>query len=319
MKKLLSTVIGILLMITLVSCTDSSSTETTSESHTGSTETTLLSDENETSENDPEESKSEESEPETTPADSETESESLPESSETVTESTTTPQESVSEPVSAEPQPTLYAPRVMMYHLISNNLNGTNNSLYVRPTEFEEHLILLNELGFEYIFADEWRYTENPSVALTFDDGYVDNYTVMFPLLKQYNAKATIFVITNLIGTDGYLTADMIREMSDSGFVSIQCHTVNHYNLNQIDVNTMRNEFKISSDVIKSLTGKDVKALAYPMGMFNSTVISVAGEYFDFAYTTDSPFYVWEYTTYNIPRYFVRRNDGRYRFYNYLK
>ena len=364
MKRVITVIIAMVMCLELCACGEKSNTEnennpaeTTNESRTEATETTLHSEKNEHSESEPSEiepeetkseenepsesetevSKSEESEPSeseteepktektepvTTPVYSEPESEKLPESSDVVTEtteSTATSQESDSEPAYVEPQPTLYAPRVMMYHLIRNELNGVNDSLFVRPAEFEEHLNLLNELGYEYIFADAWRYSEKPSVMLTFDDGYVDNYTNMFPLLKKYGAKATVFLISSKIDTKGYLTCDMIREMSESGLVSFQCHTANHYNLSQIDVDTMRNEFKTASEIIKSLTGKDVKALAYPMGEYNSTVIAVASEYFEFAYTTGSPFNVWKYTPHNIPRYFVKCGDGRNSFYSYLK
>ena len=67
-------------------------------------------------------------------------------------------------------------------------------------------------------------------VILTFDDGYDDNYTELFPLLQKYNAKATIFVIPKAIGTPHKMTAEQIYELSRSGLVSIQSHTYSHGN-----------------------------------------------------------------------------------------
>ena len=262
------------------------------------------------------------SEPESTTVSSEPESETLPESSETVKQTqpeTTTPPTSATEPVYVEPQPTLYTPRAMMYHLIREDVYSVYEALFVRPAEFESHLILLNELGYEYIFADEWRLTEKPSVILTLDDGYLDNYTNMFPLIKKYNAKVTIFLVTDLIDTDGYMTSDMIREMAASGLVSFQCHTVSHLDLRYLDEARLRQEFSKSNEIIEGLTGKKVTALAYPGGGYNSTVLAVAGEYFNYAYTTKSPYSVKQYTDLTVPRYYVARGDGRNQFYNNLK
>ena len=67
--------------------------------------------------------------------------------------------------------------------------------------EFEKHLTILDSLGYEYLFADEWQIKNNPTVMITLDDGYVDNYTEMFPILKAHGAKATVFLVTNLIDT----------------------------------------------------------------------------------------------------------------------
>lgn len=263
------------------------------------------------------ESESQSGEPETETVSSETESESLPESSETETVTTQAPTEaptSATEPVITTPQPALYTPRAMMYHLIRDDVYSVYEALFVRPSEFESHIALLNELGYEYIFADEWRLTEKPSVILTLDDGYVDNYTNMFPLIKKYNAKVTIFLVTDLIDTDGYMTSDMIREMASSGLVSFQCHTVSHLDLRYLSVDQLHEQFSKSNEIIEGLTGRKVKALAYPGGGFNETVLSVAGQYFNFAYTTKSPYSVKQYTDLTIPRYYVARGDGREQF-----
>lgn len=67
------------------------------------------------------------------------------------------------------------------------------------------------------------------SCLLTFDDGYVDNYFIAFPLLKQYKAKATIFINTASIDRDpDYLNWNQIREMYKSGLVDFELHSHRH-------------------------------------------------------------------------------------------
>lgn len=203
-----------------------------------------------------------------------------------------------------------YAPKTLMYHLILEEVYGPYEKLFVRPSEFETHLTVLDELGYEYLFAEEWRMTDKPSVIITLDDGYEDNYTEMFPILKAHGAKATVFIVTDLIGTDGYMTREQIAEMSRSGLVSFQCHTAHHRDLSYQSADALHADFKESVGIIEGITGKPVKALAYPAGSYNDTVLAVAAEYFSFAYTTKAPAYTPSYTPYTIPRYYIARGYG---------
>lgn len=212
-----------------------------------------------------------------------------------------------------------YSPKTLMYHLILDEVYGPYEKLFVRPSEFETHLALLDELGYEYLFAEEWRLTEKPSVIITLDDGYEDNYTEMFPILKSYSAKATVFLVTDLIGTDGYMTRDMIREMSESGLVSFQCHTAHHRDLSYMSESELRADFDESCKIIENITGKPVLAIAYPAGSYNDTVLAVCDEYFDFAYTTKTPFSTPSYTALTIPRYYIARGYGRDMLLNFVR
>ena len=95
---------------------------------------------------------------------------------------------------------------VFMYHHINWHRGDT---VTLTPEDFENHLRFLSEKGIQSVFLDEVveylrgkRKLSRPPVALTFDDGYLDNWIYAFPLLKKYRTKATIFVITSWM-TDG--------------------------------------------------------------------------------------------------------------------
>ena len=122
-----------------------------------------------------------------------------------------------------------------------------------------------------------------------------------------------------MVDTDGYLNVDQIVEMASSGLVSFQCHTANHVDLSYQDENTMRSEFSTSISKIESWTGRPVRALAYPAGSYNDTVIRVASDYFSFCYTTKSPYSVTEYSNYNIPRYYIARDLTDASFIGYMQ
>jgi len=205
------------------------------------------------------------------------------------------------------PEKGTYTPAVFMYHLILDEPYSPYENLFVRPSEFEGQVKILNSLGYSYEFAENYGTKEYPTAILTFDDGYEDNYTEMFPILKKYNAKATVFLATSLIGTEHYLTESQIKEMSDSGLVSFQSHTVNHSDLTYLNEAYIRSEMENSISIIEGLTGKKVNSFAYPAGKYNALAVSVVGEYVSFAYTTASPYNDSSDNPLLIPRHRIPR------------
>ena len=135
---------------------------------------------------------------------------------------------------------------------------------------------------------------------LTFDDGYDDNYTELYPLLQKYQAKATIFVIPRDLGKAHKMTAEQIQELADSGLVSIQSHTWSHGNLSQMDEATLIFEMEESRNAIAALTGQVPYVVCYPEGTRSDLSIAVARRYYAYGLlmngyvynTSDDPFYV---------------------------
>lgn len=209
-----------------------------------------------------------------------------------------------------------YTPVVLMYHLIMDEPYSPYVNLFVRPKDFSAQMDILNSYGYTYLFADE--YTQNcdkPSVVLTFDDGYVDNYTDMFPILKEKGGRATVFLVTSLIGTPQYLNEDQIREMAQSGLVRFETHTVSHNAMGNMDITRLEKEMSESVEYISELTGHRVDALAYPAGSYSDEAVAVASKYVRFAYTTKSPYNVKPDNLMLIPRFGVPRDctEGTFR------
>jgi len=201
-----------------------------------------------------------------------------------------------------------YSPVSLMYHSISEVPFTSLTGLFVRPSDFEDQLAKLDSLGYNYIFADEFEYSDTPTVMLTFDDGYTDNYTEMFPILKKYNAKATIFMVTSAIDTEGYLTSDQIREMADSGLVRFASHTHNHRSLTSMSEESIRYEFEHSKQILAELTGHETNAICYPGGSVSEQIALIAEEYFYFGYTTVNSSYTFDCDPMLIPRVRVPRD-----------
>lgn len=162
---------------------------------------------------------------------------------------------------------------VLNYHKVDN----FHHALSIPPNEFEEQIKYLYESGYNTISPDQLmaylKYgtalPENP-ILITFDDGYLDNFTNAYPILKKYGYTATIFLVTNLVGHDQrFLTWDQVRQMEKDGFV-FGSHTANHIPLTQVDSQKIENELNQSSDEISHQLGKPPKYFAYPTGVYNA-------------------------------------------------
>ena len=170
---------------------------------------------------------------------------------------------------------------VLNYHKIDN----TFISLAVRPDDFEAQMKYLSENGYHTISPDELydslagtgELPENP-VLITFDDGYVDNYTNAYPILKKYGFKATIFVITSFLGKDkNYMTWDQARELDANG-ISIESHTVDHKSMTDLTDDQLRMELVESKKKAEKELGHPVEYMAYPTGTYNLHIAEMVKE-----------------------------------------
>lgn len=115
----------------------------------------------------------------------------------------------------------------LMYH---NVFSKTSDGI-ISKDEFERHMEYIKDMKtfkMEELESIGYKLPEN-AILVTFDDGYRNNYTNAFPILKKYNIKATIFLNTKYIGTDtSYLNWNEIQEMYESGLIDFQLHTHTH-------------------------------------------------------------------------------------------
>ena len=174
---------------------------------------------------------------------------------------------------------------VLMYHSIDPN--GDDMSPHISPAVFEKQMDFLavnhyNVVAPEKIIAIMKREEKMPrkTAAITTDDGFENFYTYAFPLLKKYNLKAAVFMIADKIGSSGMLNWHELREMSDSGLVTIGSHTKSHPWLPavSIDEDKMREELAGSKKILEEGLGRRVDFICYPNGGFNDLTKETAKE-----------------------------------------
>ena len=179
---------------------------------------------------------------------------------------------------------------ILLYHAVGEPVEiEWPPSLIMPASLFEAHLQYLIQEGYKVVSVEELvSLLQNGGnldkvVAMSFDDGYRNNHTDAFPLLKKYNAKASFYVVHRDIGKTIYMDNDRLLELLANG-MEIGSHTINHAPLALIDPKYLPWEVGSAKKFIeKNLDGYILKGIAYPNGGYNEKVIESVREY-NFSY-----------------------------------
>lgn len=190
---------------------------------------------------------------------------------------------------------------ILVYHYVEyvkDQKDTIRKSLSTAPHVLEDQIKTLIADGYTFItfkklnqYFDGREKLPPKSIILTFDDGYEDFYTDVFPILKKYKVPAVQYVISGFIDQPNYMKDRQLREVIESGLVEIGAHTVDHRNLKHLS--DLDAEWEISQSK-KDLQEKYhilVDAFAYPYGGYNDhTPAFVRKAGFSTAVTTEGGF-----------------------------
>ncbi len=180
----------------------------------------------------------------------------------------------------------IYSLPVLLYHRIVNEDSVIGrHKVYVWEKDLEKQLLYLKNNDYQTITFFDLQ--KDPSmdlykkIILTFDDGYADNYELLFPLLKKYGFSAVIYLVTqvdhNVWGVrEGepkvdMMTKEQVKEMSDYG-IEMGGHTRSHVDLSKCSVEDQLKEMKGCKEDVERLINKQVVSFAYPFGGINQVV-----------------------------------------------
>ena len=189
-------------------------------------------------------------------------------------------------------------PRVLMYHMVRDHIDGAKfNKLRVKPTEFEKQVAWMKAEGFHFVTMQElqanWGKHPEKTVAITFDDGYLDNLENAYPILEKYQAKATIYVVVDRhdrdwstykkahhnsgeLAREPKLNDEQVKFLAQSGWVEIGSHTLTHANLDKLDEAECLKELFESKVQLEQLTHMPVTSFAYPFGIYSARDVEIA-------------------------------------------
>ncbi len=127
---------------------------------------------------------------------------------------------------------------------------------------------------------------DSPQVALIFDDGFENFYTLALPLFAHHACKASIFPVVNSLDTysswDTYapqkqLSKEQVRLIAEAGH-EIGSHTLTHPDLVLLSEKDLLHELSESKKILEDITGKAITSLSFPFGSWNKRVWQCAQE-----------------------------------------
>lgn len=212
-------------------------------------------------------------------------------------------------PVNADiKNPTSVDIPIIMYHAVSD-VTSIQGDYVISSAEFESDLKYLDTNGYTAIFVNDivnyvngsGKLPEKP-IVLTFDDGYYNNYLYVYPLVKKYNAKASISPVayfSEMYTESGevsecysHCTWEELREMAESGYIELGNHSYNYHVCNGVNngIGQMSGEsdsdysVRITDDLTNAQnmifenTGVKCSFIAYPFGVYNDNTEKIVKE-----------------------------------------
>ena len=178
---------------------------------------------------------------------------------------------------------------ILMYHYVSplpEDADDIRLDLTIEPDIFAAHMQYLHDEGYTtislYDLYDALRYgaaLPPKPVILTFDDGYIDHYAYVFPVLQQQGFTGTFFVITGRAdsGDPAYISWSEVGEMEAAG-MDMEAHTKTHLSLDGRERDFLIYELLGSQQSLTSHHGMEVRMLAYPAGQYDELTLQIADE-----------------------------------------
>jgi len=173
---------------------------------------------------------------------------------------------------------------ILLYHRIG--VSPIDSQYYVPPAKFEDQMKLLHD----------WEYTVIPiellikaikegaslpprPVIITFDDGDISVYETAFPIMQKYALTGVAYIVGNYMDTDGYMTAEQIKELAAAGW-EVGSHSRSHRDLRKLEPAIQRLEIVQARKDLQEATGMSVDSFAYPFGFMGDSagsLVHVAG------------------------------------------
>lgn len=180
-------------------------------------------------------------------------------------------------------------PPILVYHDINPH---PINDMQVTPEKFKNDMLALKQSGYHPIFFSDLllaRANKKPlpakPVIITFDDGYLSNYTYAYPILKELHFKATISIVVSMVGQSPWGTPHFswaqAREMAASGLIQFGMHTYNLHGTEgvlpqknepaQAYRQRLTNDFNLATKLMTENLGVKPDIFCYPEGYYTNT------------------------------------------------
>lgn len=202
----------------------------------------------------------------------------------------------------------LPASYILMFHHIDDGNLIVKSGCILDKEEF----IKIIDSGIEFVSLSECMHKVN-KCAITFDDGLADLYRIAYPELKKRNIPFTVFIVTDFLDKEGYITTEELKEMSSDPLITVGSHGITHDILKGMDIEKQRDELNKSKEILQKIINKDVELFAYSHGQYDKITLRLLKELncYKNAFSASSfPINIYtKHWKYRIPRVNIDNNS----------
>lgn len=175
---------------------------------------------------------------------------------------------------------------ILLYHYVEyvqDKNDKTRQSLNIPPYILTSQIETLKNAGFTFINAQDLSMAlagkiklPEKVVMLTFDDGYMDFYTDVVPIIKKEQVKSVEYVIADFLNRPNFMFTFQLQELAKNPFVEIGAHTMDHVWLKGITRQAAEYQISQSRKDLQKITNLPIDSFAYPYGAFDQQAIELA-------------------------------------------
>ena len=208
----------------------------------------------------------------------------------------------------------------LMYHRFNEDKYPSTN---IQMDVFKQQIELIKK--FEYNFYDPKNLEENfytakieKKILITIDDAFSSFYETAWPYLKKENIPFILFVSTETVGKNGYMTWDQIRELEKEAIVYIGNHSHSHNYLVDLKNDDFMNDIDTSSSIFKEKLGYNPIFFSYPFGEYSSLIKEYISKNFKFSFGQHSGVIDINKDRYELPRFPINEKYGDLKRFEFL-
>jgi len=200
----------------------------------------------------------------------------------------------------------------LMYHRFDENKYPSTN---IQMEVFVKQIEMIKNSNYE--FYDIQKFIDNfnepkkeKKILITIDDAFSSFYEIAWPFLKENKIPFILFVSTEPVGNNGYMTWDQIREVEKESFAYIGHHSHTHDYLIEKSDEEFINDIEIASKFFLKELGYIPNLFSYPFGEYSKFMKDYVAENFSFAFGQHSGVIDLNKDKFELPRFPINENYG---------
>jgi peptidoglycan/xylan/chitin deacetylase (PgdA/CDA1 family) len=176
---------------------------------------------------------------------------------------------------------TLHVPVLVYHNVLPRDRwpSGATMTAYITPERVYAQLKYLRDHGWRSVtarsvaqYAKRGERMHSKAFVISVDDGRLNGYVYLWPILRELRFRATFYVVGSRIGGDKFMSADQLREIDAAGS-EIANHTFEHLTLTRVTRAEVIEQVRMGSDAIYEAVARRPRTLAYPGGAYNTAVM----------------------------------------------